>query len=49
MELNKCIDRIDHWCPAPADVLKLEDDAFYGFDYKKANCTQANFDWEVLG
>ena len=21
----------------------------YGFDYKKANCTQADFDWEVLG
>jgi hypothetical protein len=21
----------------------------YGFDYQKANCTQADFDWEVLG
>lgn len=21
----------------------------YGFDYKKANCQQADFDWEVLG
>ena len=21
----------------------------YGFDYKKACCTQADFDWEVLG
>lgn len=32
-----------------AKALKEMYMRIYGFDYQKANCTQAVFDWEVLG
>ena len=28
---------------------ELKEMHIYGFDYQKANCTPADFDWEVLG